>query len=48
MVVGFLVALAARALPEPMRLRGWYLGVIIVVSGVVCALGIFGGSSGLF
>ena len=48
LVVGFLVALAARALPEPMRLRGWYLGVIIVVSGVVCALGLFGGISGLF
>jgi Mn2+/Fe2+ NRAMP family transporter len=48
LVVGFLVALAARALPEPRRLRGWYLGVIIVVSGVVCALGLFGGISGLF
>ena len=43
LVVGFLVALAARALPEPMRLRGWYLRVIIVVSGAVCALGLFGG-----
>jgi NRAMP (natural resistance-associated macrophage protein)-like metal ion transporter len=48
LVVGFLVTLAARALPQPMRLRGSYLGVIIVVSGVVCALGLFGGIRGLF
>jgi Mn2+/Fe2+ NRAMP family transporter len=43
LVVGLLVALAARALPEPYRLRGWYLGVIVVVCTAVSALGVFGG-----
>ena len=46
LVIGFLVALAAKVLPEPFRPRGWYLSLIIGISGVVCALGLFGGIRG--
>jgi Mn2+/Fe2+ NRAMP family transporter len=46
LVIGFLVALAVKALPAPLRPRGWYLSLIIGVSGVVCALGLFGGIRG--
>jgi len=47
LVIGFLVALAATALPEGHRLRGWYLLVLSTVCAAVCALGLFGGISGL-
>ena len=47
LVIGLLVTLAVTALPEPLRLRGWYLGLIIGVSAIVCALALFGGISGL-
>ncbi len=43
LVIGFLVALAMKTLPEPLRPCGWYLSLIIGVSGIVCALGLFGG-----
>jgi Mn2+/Fe2+ NRAMP family transporter len=46
LVIGLLVALAVRALPEPLRLRGWYLGLIIGICAIVCALGLFGGIAG--
>ena len=42
LVIGLLVALAATALPEPYRPRGWYLGAIVAVSALVSAFGIFG------
>jgi Mn2+/Fe2+ NRAMP family transporter len=45
-VLGFLIALAMRALPKGWRLRGWYLWVVIMVSALTCALGVFGGLSG--
>jgi Mn2+/Fe2+ NRAMP family transporter len=45
LVLGFLIALAARALPY--RLRGWYLWVVIVVASATCAMGVFGGVSGI-
>ena len=45
-VLGFLVALAARALPEGVRLRGAYLWVVIAVATVTCAFGVFGGING--
>lgn len=48
MVTGFLVALATKALPEPIRLRGWYLGLIIGISAVVCTVGLLGGIAGWF
>jgi NRAMP (natural resistance-associated macrophage protein)-like metal ion transporter len=47
LVLGFLVALAAKSLPEAVRLKGWYLRVVIVVAGATCLLGVFGAFSGL-
>jgi Mn2+/Fe2+ NRAMP family transporter len=47
LVIGFLVALAVKALPEPFRLRGWHLWLIIAVSAVVSAVGVFGGVQAL-
>ncbi len=45
-VLGFLIALAVKALPEAVRLKGWYLWLVIAVAGVTCALGVFGGLTG--
>ena len=47
-VMGFLVLLAVRALPPAVRLRGVYMWVVMAVSGVTCALGVWGGIGGLF
>jgi Mn2+/Fe2+ NRAMP family transporter len=47
LVIGFLVALAVKALPEPLRLRGFYLCFLIGISALVIAMGLFGGVSGL-
>jgi Mn2+/Fe2+ NRAMP family transporter len=47
LVIGFLVALAMKALPEPMRPRGFYLWILIGISTGVIALGLYGGVSGL-
>jgi len=47
LVIGFLVALAVKALPEPYRLRGWYLGLIVGVCAIVSAVGVFGGVQAL-
>jgi hypothetical protein len=47
LVIGFLVALAMKALPEPLRLRGFYLWVLIGIWAIVIAVGLFGGVSGL-
>ncbi len=46
LVLGFLVALARRALPRAVRLRGPYSVLVIVVTILTCALGVFGGVSG--
>jgi NRAMP (natural resistance-associated macrophage protein)-like metal ion transporter len=46
LVLGFLIALARRALPPARRLRGAYFWVVLVVSTLTCALGVFGGFSG--
>jgi Mn2+/Fe2+ NRAMP family transporter len=46
-VLGFLIALAVKALPEAVRLRGWYLWVVVAVATVTCLLGVFGGFSGI-
>ena len=43
LVIGLLVALAVKALPEPHRLRGFYLGAVIAICAIVSALGVFGG-----
>ena len=47
LVIGFLVALGVRALPEPLRVRGPYLWALIVISVVVSAVGVYGGVAGL-
>jgi Mn2+/Fe2+ NRAMP family transporter len=47
LVLGLLIALATRALPAGRRLRGVYLWVVMGVAAVTCALGVFGGLSGL-
>jgi Mn2+/Fe2+ NRAMP family transporter len=46
LVLGFLIALSMRALPRAHRLRGPYLWVVLTVSVLTCALGVFGGLSG--
>ncbi len=47
LVIGFLVALAVKALPAPLRPQGLYLWGLIGVSTVVIAVGLYGGVSGL-
>jgi Mn2+/Fe2+ NRAMP family transporter len=47
LVIGLLVALAGTALPDPHRLRGWYLKLIVAVCMVVSAVGVVGGLSAL-
>jgi len=42
MVVGLLVVLAKSTLSEPNRLRGWYLGLVVVAATVTCVCGIAG------
>jgi NRAMP (natural resistance-associated macrophage protein)-like metal ion transporter len=46
LVLGFLIALAVKALPRPHRLDGVHLWVVIAVAVLTCALGVFGGLSG--
>ncbi len=46
LVLGFLIALAVRALPDQHRLRGPYFWLVVVVSGLTTALGVFGGLQG--
>jgi Mn2+/Fe2+ NRAMP family transporter len=45
-VLGFLIALAMRALPDAYRLRGRPAWVVIIVAGLTSALGVFGGFQG--
>ncbi len=47
LMIGFLVALAATALPEPYRVRGWRLRLIVGISAAVSALGVIGGLQAL-
>jgi len=46
LVLGFLIALSVRALPRPYRLQGGYLWLVVGVSALTCALGVFGGLQG--
>lgn len=48
LVLGFLFMLAVRALPEHVRLRGWYKILVLIVGGITCALGVWGGIASLF
>jgi len=47
LVIGFLVALAVTALPAPLRPRGLYLWVLVCLSAIVIAVGLYGGVAGL-
>ncbi len=47
LVIGFLVALAVTALPDAARPRGWYLWLIVGISAIVSAFGVYGGISGI-
>ena len=47
MVVIFLVVLAFSRLPHPQRLRGWYLGFVVIAATLTCACAIFGAIDGL-
>ncbi len=47
LVIGFLVALAVKALPASLRPQGLYLWVLIGVSALVIAIGLYSGVSGL-
>jgi NRAMP (natural resistance-associated macrophage protein)-like metal ion transporter len=47
-VLGFLIALAIRALPSEHRLRGIYRWVVIGISTLTAGLGIYAGISGIF
>ena len=46
LVLGFLVALAIKALPPHIRLRGVYRWVVVITSTVTALFGVFGGLSG--
>jgi Mn2+/Fe2+ NRAMP family transporter len=47
LVLGFLIRLAMVALPPAYRLRGWYLWLVLIVCTITCALGVYGGLSGI-
>ena len=47
LVLGLLVMLAIRMLPDDHRLRGPYKWVVIVVASLTSALGVYGGLSGV-
>ena len=46
LVLGFLIALAVKALPPADRLRGWYMWLVIVVAAITCGFGVLGGIGG--
>jgi hypothetical protein len=48
LVIGLLIALATKALPEAMRPRGVYLWMLIGISTSVIAAGVYGAFQGLF
>ena len=47
LVIGFLVALAVKMLPDAIQPRGAYLWALIGVCAIVSAVGVFGGVAGL-
>jgi Mn2+/Fe2+ NRAMP family transporter len=47
LVLGFLIALAIKALPAKHRLRGPYLWLVLGVSAVTAGLGVYGGLSSI-
>jgi Mn2+/Fe2+ NRAMP family transporter len=47
LVLGFLVLLALRALPDAHRLSGLYAWIVVAISLLTAGLGVYGGLSGL-
>ncbi len=47
LVLGFLVALAFKALPPEHRPKGPYAWLVVAVSGLTAALGVYGGLTGI-
>jgi Mn2+/Fe2+ NRAMP family transporter len=47
LVVGFLITLAATCLPDPYRLRGWYLWLTVCLCIVTCGCGVVGATQGI-
>ncbi|EQD60859.1 metal ion transporter, nramp family protein, partial [mine drainage metagenome] len=47
LVLGFLVALAFKALPPEHRLKGPYAWVVVAVSMLTAGLGVYGGLTGI-
>lgn len=47
-VLGFLVLLAIKALPDHYKLSGWYKWLIVVVSVITAGLGVYSGIAGIF
>lgn len=47
-VLGFLLRLAMKTLPEAQRLKGWYLWLTAIVCTITCAFGVLGGIGGFF
>ena len=47
-VLGLLIALSVKALPAAVRLRGWYLALVVAVAVITCALGVVGAIGGLY
>ncbi|MFA7266578.1 MAG: divalent metal cation transporter [Candidatus Nanopelagicales bacterium] len=47
-VLGFLVALAFKALPDAYKLKGWYGWLIVVVATLTAGLGVYSGIAGIF
>ena len=48
LVIGSLIALAVKTLPEGSRPKGVYLWSLIAVCVLVVAVGVFGGLQGVF
>jgi Mn2+/Fe2+ NRAMP family transporter len=48
LVIGLLIALSVKLLPKEHRPRGWYLGVLLAIASIVCALGLVGALAGMF
>jgi Mn2+/Fe2+ NRAMP family transporter len=46
LVLGLLIALAIKTLPPAHRLSGAYLSLVLLVTAVICAIGVYGGISG--
>jgi Mn2+/Fe2+ NRAMP family transporter len=47
-VLGFLIVLSIKALPHEHRLKGRHMWVVIIVSTIMCALGVYSGIMGMF